>query len=352
LRLRKATIDGPGISRRRRGRGFSYEGPDGPVSDAETLERIRALVIPPAWTDVWICPDPSGHIQAAGTDAAGRRQYLYHADWRVRRDAQKFERMVAFARALPRIRERVGADLALRGLPRARALACAVRLLDNAFFRVGSEAYTRQNGSFGLATVRKDHVIVRENVAVFDFMSKSGKRHVQEIADAEVIPALRTMRRRRNGGHELLAYRDGPRWRDVRSSDINEYVREAAGGEFTAKDFRTWHATVLAAVHLALGAADSTTATSRRRVVSGAVREVAGFLGNTPAVARASYIDPRVIARFEDGVTIGSTLERLNTDEPTDPDFREAVEAAVLNLLEGEGGDADASRTEPSTVAA
>jgi DNA topoisomerase-1 len=334
-------MDGPGISRRRRGRGFSYEDAGGPVTDPDTLERIRALAIPPAWTDVWICPDPSGHIQAAGTDAAGRRQYLYHADWRLRRDVEKFERMVAFARALPRLRERVAADLALPGMPRERSLACAVRLLDQALFRVGSEAYTRQNGSFGLATVRKDHVTVRDHVVVFDFLAKSGKRHVQEVSDPDVLPALRTMKRRRNGGRELLAYLDGKRWRDVRSSDINEYVREAAGDDFTAKDFRTWHATVLAAVHLALGAAESTTITSKRHIVSGAVREVAGFLGNTPAVARSSYIDPRVIARFQDGVTIASTLERLRTDEPTDPVFRSAVEAAVLDLLESEDSGED-----------
>ena len=334
--LRRATIDGPAISRRRRGRGFSYVGPNGPVTDAEALERIRALVIPPAWTDVRISPDPLGHIQAVGMDAAGRRQYLYHADWRVRRDEEKFERMVEFAHALPVLRERVSTDLSLRGVPKARALACAVRLLDHAFFRVGSEAYARQNGSFGLATVRKEHVTVRRDLVVFDFVAKSGKRHVQEIADVDVLPVIRTMRRRRNGGHELLAYREGDSWRDIRSSDINEYIREEAGGDFSAKDFRTWHATVLAAVHLALGHAESTSLTSRRRIVSGTVREVAGFLGNTPAVARASYIDPRVIARFEDGVTIDAALERLRTDDPTDPEFRATAEEAVLELLEAD----------------
>jgi DNA topoisomerase I len=336
MALRRSTIDGPAISRRRRGRGFSYLGPNGPVTNAEALERIRALVIPPAWTDVRISLDPLGHIQAVGVDAAGRRQYVYHADWRVRRDEEKFERMVEFAHSLPSLRERVSADLSLRGVPKARALACAVRLLDHAFFRVGSEASARQNGSFGLATVRKEHVTVRRDLVVFDFVAKSGKRHVQELADVDVLPVIRTMRRRRNGGHELLAFREGERWRDIRSSDINEYIREAAGGEFSAKDFRTWHATVLAAVHLALGHDESTSLASRRRVVSGAVREVAGFLGNTPAVARASYIDPRVIARFEDGVTIGATLERLRTDDPTDPVFRATAEAAVLRLLEAD----------------
>jgi DNA topoisomerase IB len=310
------------------------------VRDPETLERIRALAIPPAWTDVWICPDPNGHIQATGIDAAERRQYLYHDRWRARRDAEKFERMIAFARALPRLRERAGSDLTLAGMPRARALACAVRLLDQAFFRVGSEAYTRQNASFGLATVRKDHVKVRDGLVVFDFVAKSGKRLVQEISDPGVQPAIRMLKRRRGGGPELLAYQQEGRWRDVRSGEINEYVRDATGGEFTAKDFRTWHATVLAAVFLALGAAASTNATARRRLVSSAVREVAGFLGNTPAVARASYIDPRVVDRFEQGITIGDTLDRLGIDDVQDAVFREAVEAAVLDLLEEPAADA------------
>jgi DNA topoisomerase IB len=304
------------------------------VRDPGTLERLRALVIPPAWTDVWISPDLFGHIQATGIDAAGRRQYLYHDRWRARRDAEKFERMIAFARALPRLRERAGSDLALDRMPRDKALACAVRLLDQALFRVGSEAYTRQNGSFGLATVRKDHVKLRDGLVVFDFVAKSGKRLVQEVSDPGVQPAIRMLKRRRGGGPELLAYQQEGRWRDVRSGEINEYIREAAGGEFTAKDFRTWHATVLAAVFLALGARASTSSTSRNKMVSSAVREVAGFLGNTPAVARASYIDPRVLDRFEQGTTISETLERVGIDEVTDEVFLEPVEAAVLELLE------------------
>jgi DNA topoisomerase-1 len=340
MRLRRSSIDTPGITRRRRGRGFSYEDPSGAVTDPDTLERIRALAIPPAWTDVWICPDPDGHIQATGVDAAERRQYLYHDRWRARRDAEKFERMIAFAHALPRLRERVSSDLALGGMPRDRALACAVRLLDRAFFRVGSEAYTRRNGSFGLATLRKDHVKLRDGMVVFDFVAKSGKRLVQEVSDPSVQPAISMLRRRRGGGPELLAYQEEGRWRDLRSGEINEYVREAAGGEFTAKDFRTWHATVLAAVFLALGARTSTSATSGRRMVSSAVREVAGLLGNTPAVARASYIDPRVVDRYEQGITIGQTLERLGIDDVTDDVFREPVEAAVLDLLEEPDADA------------
>jgi DNA topoisomerase-1 len=336
MRLRRAAVEAPGITRRRRGRGFSYETPSGAAVDDETLARIRALAIPPAWADVWICPHANGHIQAAGTDAAGRRQYLYHERWRARRDGEKFDRMIAFARVLPRMRERVAADLGVAGLPRPKALACAVRLLDQALFRIGSETYARQNGSFGLATLRKEHVGIRGDLIVFDFAAKSGQRRVQEVRDPQVLPAIRSMKRRRNGGAELLAFREGGRWRDVRSADVNDYLREVAGDEFTAKDFRTWHATVLAAAALAAKAGEATAATSGRRLVSAAVREVAEYLGNTPAVARASYIDPRVVDRFEQGRTIADTMERLRTDDLTAPGVRETVEAAVLDLLEEE----------------
>lgn len=335
MRLRRSSLGTPGITRRRRGTGFSYEDVSGaPVRDGETLERIRALAIPPAWEEVWICPDTMGHIQAAGTDAAGRRQYLYHEGWRARRDAEKFDRMLEFARVLPRLRERVARDLSLRGMPKDKTLACAVRLLDQGFFRVGSESYAKQNGSFGLATLRKEHVKVQKDRIVFDFKAKSGVRRLQTVYDPTVAPLVRTMKLRRSGGRELLAYREGRRWRDLRSSDINEYVRDAAGGEYTTKDFRTWHGTVLAAVFLATADKDAKGSTSRKRIVSSSIREVAGYLGNTPAVARASYVDPRVVDRFEEGVTIAATLEQLPVDEPTDAIFREGVEAAVLDLLQ------------------
>lgn len=335
MRLRRSSIEMPGITRRRRGTSFSYEDAAGKaVRDEETLERIRSLAIPPAWEEIWICADPAGHIQAAGTDAAGRRQYLYHPDWRVRRDAEKFDRMLAFARVLPRMRERVARDLSLGGMPKDKALACAVRLLDQGFFRVGSESYAKQNGSFGLATLRKEHVRVRQDRIVFDFKAKSSVRRVQTVHDPTVAPLVRTMKLRRSGGRELLAYREGRRWRDVRSSDINEYIRGAAGGEYTTKDFRTWHGTVLAAVFLATGEMDANGPASRKRIVSSSIREVAGYLGNTPAVARASYVDPRVVDRFEEGVTIAATLEQLPVDDPTDAIFREGVEAAVLDLLQ------------------
>jgi len=208
MRLRRSSIETTGITRRRRGTGFSYDDVAGePVRDEETLQRIRALAIPPAWEEVWICPDPMGHIQAAGTDAAGRRQYLYHEGWRARRDAEKFDRMLDFARVLPRLRERVGRDLSLRGMPKDKALACAVRLLDQGFFRVGSESYAKQNGSFGLATLRKEHVKVQRDRIVFDFKAKSGVRRVQAVHDPAVAPLVRTMKLRRSGGRELLAYR-------------------------------------------------------------------------------------------------------------------------------------------------
>lgn len=334
-RLHRATPDGPGIARVRRGRGFSYTAPGGsPVTDVETLERIRALAIPPAWNDVWICPDPRGHLQAAGTDAAGRRQYLYHERWRSRRDAEKFDRMLAFARRLPDIRSRVASDLERRDLPRGKALAVAVRLLDLALFRVGSESYARTNGSFGVATIRRNHVRVSAGSILFDFRAKSGQRRVQDVSDPVLLPIVRTLKRRRDDNAELLAYRNGRGWRDVRSADVNGYVKELAGNGFSAKDFRTWHGTVLAAVALAAAGEVPASATARRRRISDAVKEVASALGNTPAVARASYVDPRLLDRFEEGVTIRGTLERLGDGELSDPAFRDAVEAAVLDLLD------------------
>jgi DNA topoisomerase IB len=337
-RLRRVSVESRGIARRRRGRGFTYEGPTGRTVDDETRERIRSLAIPPAWTDVWICADPNGHIQAVGTDAAGRRQYLYHERWRARRDAEKFDRMVAFARALPTVRDRVARDLHAEGMPREKVLAVAVRVLDHASFRSGSDEYRRRNGSYGLATLRKDHVRVGRDEVVFDFTAKGGKRRVHVVRDADILPAIRTLRRRRSGGSELLAFREGGTWRDVGAADINEYLRETADGDFTAKDFRTWHATVLAALALARRQDEAAPVTSRRRAASAAVAEVAEFLGNTPAVARDSYIDPRVIDRFGEGVTILPALKRLGTEDPSDLAIRSQVESAVLDLIGAERG--------------
>jgi DNA topoisomerase IB len=345
------SIDSPGIARAKAGRGFSYTHPDGStVRDEETLNRIGGLAIPPAWTDVWICREPLGHLQAAGTDAAGRRQYRYHDGWRERRDAEKFDRMLEFAHRLPEVRRRVSADLKRRDLPREKALATAVRLLDLGSFRVGSESYARQNGSYGVATIQRSHVRVSGDSLVFDYRAKSGKRRRLTLVDPDLRPVVTRLKRRRHDHPELLAYRNGVGWRDVRSLDVNTYVKEIAGNGFSAKDFRTWHGTVLAAVSLALGGEVPAGVTARKRASTAAVKDVAEFLGNTPAVARASYVDPRLFDRFDEGRTVrraleraGLDLERASADDAFAPGIRESVEAAVLELLEDR---------EPAAVAA
>jgi DNA topoisomerase I len=323
-RLRRADCSAPGISRRRRGRGFEYlDAAGGRVEDAETLERIRALAIPPAWTDIWICSDPNGHLQAVGTDAAGRRQYRYHERWRQRRDQEKFDEMLAFARALPRLRKLAAADLAERG--RRRELACAVRLLDRGFFRVGGEEYADGNGSYGLATLAKSHVELAGGALVFDYPAKSGKRRLQAVVDPDVYDVVAALKRRR-----------GERLFRIRSTDINLYIKDATGGDFSAKDFRTWHATVLAAVALAVSER-ATTPTARKRAINRAVGEVAHYLGNTPAVCRASYIDPRVFDRYRAGITISPALDGLaQLDDERAPATQGPIERAVLRLLEDE----------------
>jgi DNA topoisomerase IB len=334
-RLRRVDCSGPGIKRRRAGRGFTYIDEDGErLDDAEVLARIRELGIPPAWRDVWICPYPYGHLQATGTDAAGRKQYLYHPRWRERRDAEKFEDMARFARALPRLRERVAADLVACDEPtRERVLACAVRLLDRGFFRIGSEEYSVQNESYGLATMRKEHVALEPGgVMVFDYPAKHGKRRVQAVVDPEVSVLVGRLKRRRGGGPELLAYLDADGgWHDVRSQDINLYVKEATGADFSAKDFRTWTATVLAALALAVSGPAAGSKTSRKRAITRAIKEVAHYLGNTPAVARASYIDPRVFDAYRAGLTIRPDLAEVEPGEL--PIHHRAIEEAVLDLI-------------------
>jgi DNA topoisomerase I len=304
-RLRRSDCRREGIARRRSGRGFSYRDASGErVSDEETLARIRELAIPPAWKEVWVCPDPLGHLQATGVDAAGRKQYRYHERWQQRQAQRKFEAAREFAAALPRLRRAITADLRHQGMPRERALACAVRLLDLGFFRIGGEVYANENESFGLATVRREHVSVSRGEVVFDFPAKSGQRRVQSIRDPAAVRAIEAMRRRRGGPEDLLAWRDGRKWRDVRSDDVNAYIQEKIGAEFSAKDFRTWHGTVLAAVELA-GEPEPSSEAAAKRSVKAAIERVADVLGNTPAVCRRSYVDPRVIERFHDGETIG-----------------------------------------------
>ena len=333
-RLRRVDCSGPGIRRRRRGKGFEYVDDEGRrIAEPSVLERIRELAIPPGWEEVWICPYPMGHIQATGMDLAGRKQYRYHDRWRERRDSEKFDSMVAFARSLPRLRKRVERDLGLPHMPRERVLACAVRLLDRGFFRIGSEGYAEENDTYGIATMRKRHAEVSGEKVTFDYESKGGQRRVQAIGDPLFAEIVRALKRRRGGGEELLAYRRGRRWVDVRSADINEYVKEATGGDFSAKDFRTWSGTVLAATALAVSCPAAGTKSSRKRAKTWAVKEVARYLGNTPAVSRASYIDPRVFDRFDGGLTIAGVLPELVEDTGPWPDVQGAVEEAVLDLI-------------------
>jgi DNA topoisomerase I len=352
-RLRRSSCAASGIGRRRRGRGFEYLDPEGErIDDPEVLERIAALAIPPAWREVWVCMDPRGHLQATGVDVAGRKQYLYHEHWRAHRDRLKFDEMLQFGRALPLLRRRVGCDLRaprdnsdrlrIDQLTPERVLACAVRLLDVGFFRVGSEDYAERNSSYGLTTMLREHVTVAAGELVFDFPAKSGQRRVQEIDDRDALEVVAALKRRR-GGEQLLAYRAGRGWADCSAEEVNTYIADHAGGPFTAKDFRTWHATVLAATALAARARLSgakATRTRRDREVAAAIKGVAADLGNTPAVCRASYVDPRVIDRYHAGATIAPALGRLmagrNGDGPefSRPRVRRRVEMAVLDLLD------------------
>ncbi len=331
-RLRRADCSGAGIHRRGRGKGFSYEDADGAtVDDEETLARIRDLVIPPAWQEVWICPDPMGHIQATGFDAAGRKQYRYHDRWAQRRTVAKYEQMREFAAALPKLRRAVRRDIALEGMPRERALATAVRLLDLGFFRIGGEEYAETNESFGVATVRREHVTRDGDELVFDFPAKSGQRRVQSIRDPEAITALEFMRHRRGGPDDLLAYKEKRTWHDIRSDSVNGYIQEVIGEEFSAKDFRTWSGTVLAAAALA-GEPKPTSEAATKRTVAAAVKTVAEALGNTPAVCRRSYIDPRVFDRYRNGETID--LGRRAAEAGTMSErTRIKIEKAVLELV-------------------
>jgi DNA topoisomerase-1 len=254
-RLRRADCSAPGIRRMCRGRGFSYvdECTEETIADKDTIERVRELAIPPAWEDVWICPHPNGHIQAVGTDARGRKQYRYHDRWRERRDQEKFDEMLEFAKALPGLRETTARQLRRRSPNRERVLAGAVRLLDRGFFRIGGEEYAEENDTYGIATMEKRHVRLRPGYLLeFDYVSKGGQRRLQSVVDPEVYRLVGELKRRRGGGDGLLAYKERGRWRDVRSTDVNDYIKEVTGGDFSAKDFRTWSATVLAAVAVAV----------------------------------------------------------------------------------------------------
>lgn len=314
--------DQPGLSRRRSGKGFSYRDRDGqPIRDTRTLDRIRALAIPPAWTEVWICPRANGHIQATGRDLKGRKQYRYHPDWTRHAANAKFDRLSDFARALPKLRERVEHDLSRRGLGRDKVLATAVRLLEITLIRVGNAEYARQNRSFGLTTLHKRHLEVDGAALTFEFRGKSGKDHRVSVRDQRLARAMRML----EGlpGQHLFKYRDAQGdLHPVTSDDVNAYIRDAMGEQFSAKDFRTWAGTVSAARALREMEPPTSTADARRKITV-CVKAVAGLLGNTPAVCRAAYVHPRVL----EGFAAGTLAEALPGSEA------KAFEPALIRLL-------------------
>lgn len=335
----------PGLTRTRRGRGWSFADVDGRrIADPQEIARIKSLVIPPAWKDVWISPDPDGHIQATGTDVAGRRQYRYHAEWRRAKNQEKHDRVLDLGRKLADVRAEVVARLEEPGLGRDRVLAAGVRMLDVGVFRSGGEEYAPgdddDDGTFGLATLRRAHVTLKRGAVLFSYPAKGGVPRAIALHDPLLHKVVNSLLRRRGGGDDLLAYRVRRDWHDVRAEDLNDAVKELAGEQYTCKDLRTWNATVLAAVTLAAGTTYGgvpTAQRARKRVVNNAIKEVSEHLGNTPTVARSSYVDPRVLERFEDGATVLTALRRLDGDSDvpdlTDDATRAAVERAVVGLI-------------------
>jgi DNA topoisomerase-1 len=331
--LRYMTDAEPGIRRRKRGKGFVYVRDDGRrVTDAAILSRIKRLVIPPAWTDVWISPNEKGHIQATGRDTRGRKQYRYHAHWRQQRDENKFDRMVAFARALPRIRRRVKRDLARRGMPREKILATVVRLLEATLIRVGNDEYARQNDSYGLTTMRNHHARVAGTHVRFTFRGKGAKRHEISLRDPQLARIVR--RCQDMPGQELFAYEDDEgQARDVRSQDVNDYLRAISGDDFTAKDFRTWAGTLLAAIALREFEAVTHQTQAKKNIVT-AVEAVARMLGNTPAVCRKCYVHPEILDSYLAGDTIATIRQRASNRIDRSLAQLKPEEAAVLVLIQ------------------
>lgn len=337
--MRRSDLRRAGYRRVRRGRGFGYLAPDGTtVRDATLVARFKSLVIPPAWTDVWICPWPTGHIQAVGTDAAGRRQYLYHEAFRAEQESAKHDHVLEMAARLPDARIRVSEDLARRGLVRERVLACATRLLDLGFFRIGSDQYAAQNGTYGLTTLLCEHVRCRaDGTITFSYRAKGGLERNLTVVDREAEKAVAALIKRRRPDERLLAYWARPAWQEVHGEELNTYLKEIFDLDVSAKDFRTWHATVLAAVALAVSTrAGRASKSARKHADVRAVKEVAHYLGNTPAVCRASYINPHIFELFEEGRTVAATLGDLGEDGRFGrPATQGAVEQAVLDLLTG-----------------
>lgn len=361
MRLRRSVLTGPGLRRVRRGTGFSYRDDDGKAVDAGTRDRIRALVIPPAWQDVWICPYANGHIQAVGTDDAGRRQYLYHPAWRESRDRDKHARVQKLVPRLPDMRAAVNRDLRRNGLTRDRVIAVALRMLDLGLFRTGGEEYEQERGSHGVTTLYREHVTVRQDSVHFLFPAKSGVEREAEVVDAPLAVAIRALKKSSAPGERLLQYRDSTGWHEVTGSEVNEAFKALTGADFTVKDLRTWAATVTAAAALAeLSSRESAgaKAPAPRRGKAGrepskntaaktereVIKLVSQQLGNTPAVARRSYVDPVVLDKHTSGSTLATSGRlfsqlskvdhvRILSGEPLSPRGRETVERAVLRLL-------------------
>jgi DNA topoisomerase-1 len=335
--LRYVSDARPGISRKRAGRHFRYLAPDGsPIKDPETLGRIKSLAIPPAWEDVWICPDPRGHIQASGRDAKGRKQYRYHPRWESVREETKYDRMLAFSQALPSLRERLRHDLSRPGLSRERVLATVVQLLESTFIRVGNEEYAKQNRSYGLTTLRSRHVDVEGTTLHFHFRGKSGKEWRVRVRDRRLAAVMKRLQEL--PGQELFQWvdQDGQR-HSVTSGDVNDYLREITGQDFTAKDFRTWAGTLLAFLELR-SQEGCEGVTQAKRNVSAAIKRVAERLGNTPAVCRKAYVHPRVLECYLDPTARPALLE-CTVDEEAVPPGLEPDEALVLRFLNLSGAD-------------
>ena len=332
MRLRRSVLSEPGITRKRRGQGFTYYGPGGErLADQDALQRIKELVIPPAWKKVWISMHPNGHIQAVGTDAAGRRQYLYHVAWQQERAEEKFDRVLELSARLPAWRASIARDLTRRGLTRERVLALALRLLDRGYFRAGGEQYAEEHESYGIATLLREHVTVRRDAVEFDYPAKSGVRRTVEIEDPEMARAVRSLIRHDPDSERLLSWRNASGLTEVRADDLNARFKELVGDEYTVKDLRTWHGTVLAAAAFV----DADPPVSQRvikRVEAAVMREVAEELGNTPAVARGSYVDPRVVTGYEQGLTIAAAARRAERARRPDA-AQEILERATRMLI-------------------
>ena len=342
MRLRRSDIDKPGVRRVRRGKGFGYVDPDGRAVDLDTRERVKALVIPPAWKDVWISPYPNGHIQAVGTDDAGRRQYLYHDKWHEARDREKHDRVLTLARKLPAARKQVAADLRTSGLTKRRVTAAGLRMLDAGLFRSGGDEYEAEHGSHGVATLLRSHVTVSGEDVTFEFPAKSGVTREAVMTDQLLARIVLSLKRSGYHGERLLVHRNTTGWHELSSSDLNVAFKELVGDEYTVKDLRTWAATVTAAVALARnGPAESER--DLKRAEKDAMKVVSEHLGNTPAVARRSYVDPRVLDEFAVGRTIAPSLSRLTKADRTRLELgelvrvrdRDALERAVMRLVKG-----------------